>query len=91
MTATAKIAISLPAPLAARARRAVRAGRAASVSAYVAAALADKVKLDDLAGLLDEMLAETGGPLTAAERRDADRALGIRTRPWRASRSTRAR
>jgi hypothetical protein len=26
--------------------------------------------------LLDEMLAETGGPLTAAERTAADRALG---------------
>jgi Arc/MetJ-type ribon-helix-helix transcriptional regulator len=79
MTTSAKIAISLPAPLAERARRAVRKGRAASVSAYVAAALEEKVKLDDLAALLDEMLAETGGPLTPAERRQADRELGIRS------------
>jgi antitoxin ParD1/3/4 len=77
MTATEKIAISLPATLAERARRAVRRGRAASLSAYVAAALEEKAKLDDLAALLDEMLAETGGPLTAAERRAADRTLGV--------------
>lgn len=36
----------------------------------------EKAKLDDLASLLDEMLAETGGPLTAEERSFADRALG---------------
>jgi hypothetical protein len=77
---TAKLAISLPAALAQRARRAVREGRAASLSAYVADALEEKVKLDDLAALLDEMLAETGGPLTAAERRRADRDLGVRPR-----------
>jgi hypothetical protein len=46
------------------------------VSAYVARALEEQAKLDDLGSLLDEMLAETGGPLTAAERRAADRALG---------------
>ncbi len=62
-----------------RARRAVRKGRAASVSAYLAAALEEKVKFDDLAALLDEMLAETGGPLTAAERRAAARELGVKT------------
>lgn len=77
MTTTAKIAISLPTALAERARTAVQKGRAASVSAYVAAALEEKAKLDDLASLLDEMLAESGGPLTAAERRAADKALGV--------------
>jgi hypothetical protein len=79
MTAMAKIAISVPKGLAERARRAVRHGRAASVSAYVASALEEKTKLDDLAALLDEMLAESGGPLSLAERRAADRALGART------------
>jgi hypothetical protein len=69
--------VSLPKGLADRARRAVRQGRAASVSAYVAAAIEEKTKLDELAALLDEMLAESGGPLTAAERRTADRALGV--------------
>jgi antitoxin ParD1/3/4 len=73
---SSKIAVSLPAPLVAHARRAVAQRRAESVSAYVAAALAEKAKLDGLADLLQEMLAETGGPLTAEERRAADRALG---------------
>jgi Arc/MetJ-type ribon-helix-helix transcriptional regulator len=73
MTVSEKIAVSLPGGLAEGARRAVRQGRAASVSAYVASALAD-----DLAGLLEQMLEESGGPMTAQERRDADRALGVR-------------
>lgn len=72
-----KIAVSLPKSIAERARRAVRQGRALSVSAYVASALEEKAKLDELAALLDEMLAESGGPLTRAERRAADRALGV--------------
>ncbi len=76
MTAS-KIAVSLPTPLVARARRAVRRGRARSVSAYVAAALEEKARLDDLAELLDELLARTGGPLDAAEERAADEALGL--------------
>lgn len=81
MTTTAKIAISLPAALARRARQAVARGRADSVSAYIVAALEEKSKLDDLDGLLAEMLTESGGPLSAAERRAADRALGVgRTR-----------
>jgi hypothetical protein len=46
------------------------------VSAYVADALADKAMNDDLASLLEEMLAETGGPLTKKEIREADRILG---------------
>ncbi len=36
--------------------------------------------LGELAPLLEEMLAEEGGPLTAVERRQADSALGVRTR-----------
>jgi Arc/MetJ-type ribon-helix-helix transcriptional regulator len=83
MTTTEKIAVSLPKALAQRARRAVREGRAASVSAYVASALEEKIKLDELSALLDEMLAESGGPLTAAERREADRALGLPQRTKR--------
>ena len=77
MTGFVKLAISLPARTAESARRAVRRGQAASVSAYVAAAVEEKAKLHDLGALLDEMLAESGGPLTAAELRDAERALGI--------------
>jgi Arc/MetJ-type ribon-helix-helix transcriptional regulator len=78
MTTTAKLAISLPVALAQKARRAVRSGRAASVSAYIAEALEQKVEKDDLAVLLDEMLAEAGGPLTAAERRRAEQELGLK-------------
>jgi Arc/MetJ-type ribon-helix-helix transcriptional regulator len=70
-----KIAVSLPRPLVASARKAVRQGRASNVSAYVAAALEEKTKLDELELLLDEMLAESGGPMTAAERHRADAVL----------------
>lgn len=78
MTGFEKIAVSLPRRTAESARRAVREGRAESVSAFVARAIEDKAQLDELAALLDEMLAESGGPLTPAERRAAERALGIR-------------
>ena len=73
---TSKIAVSLPAGLVEQAHRAVAEGRAPSVSAYVARALEEQAKLDDLGSMLEQMLAETGGPLTTAERRAADRALG---------------
>ena len=78
-----KIAVSLPGGLVQGAKRAVREGRAPNVSAYVADALTDKLMLDDLAELLDGMLAQTGGPLTKAERRAADRILRGRKRPTR--------
>lgn len=64
---TTKIAISLPDELAAAARDAVRDGRADSVSAFVAAAINDKVRRDTWTELMHDLLAETGGPLTAAE------------------------
>lgn len=77
MTTTEKIAISLPKDLASRARKAVSRGDAPSMSAYVSRALEQQAKLDDLNALLEEMLMETGGPLTSAERRVADRDLGV--------------
>ena len=77
MTAS-KIAVSIPRHLLEQARAAVARGQATSVSAYVAAAMDQKGKLDDLEALLCEMLKETGGPLTTSERRNADRILGIR-------------
>ncbi len=89
MTTSVKIAVSLPIDVAERARRAVSRGRAASVSAYVAAALEERTKLDELSTLLSEMLAESGGPLSAAERRAADRALGIAKKPSRKTRRRR--
>jgi Arc/MetJ-type ribon-helix-helix transcriptional regulator len=79
----AKITVSVPRSLLATARRAVKEGRARSVSAYVAAALEEKAKADDLKGMLDEMLAETGGPMTAKERREAEQMVGLRPRQKR--------
>jgi Arc/MetJ-type ribon-helix-helix transcriptional regulator len=72
-----KIAVSLPAELVSGAQRAVRQRRVASVSAYIASALAEKAKLERLEDLLHEMLAESGGALTQPEIRAADRALGV--------------
>jgi Arc/MetJ-type ribon-helix-helix transcriptional regulator len=80
---TSKIVVHLPDELVARARHAVSRGRAQSVSAYVAAALEEKVKLDDLEQLLSDMLEETGGPLTRAERRAAAAAFDQRPSPKR--------
>ena len=77
--------VSVPSPTLARARHAVRKGRAASLSAYVTAAIEEKSKLDELDDLLTEMLAASGGPLSAKERRAADEALGVR-RPRRKGR-----
>lgn len=78
MTVKAKIAITVPAELVAAARAAVAAGRASSVSGYVTDAMRQKAKLDDLDELLAEMLAESGGPLTDAERQRIDRDTGWR-------------
>jgi Arc/MetJ-type ribon-helix-helix transcriptional regulator len=70
-----KVAITVPEQTLERARSAVKAGRAASLSAYVSRALEQQSMLDDLDALLEEMLEETGGPLTTAEKRWADAAL----------------
>lgn len=75
MTA-AKIAISLPEGLVQHVRTEVRRGRAPSVSAYVMRAVEQQAANDDLASMLDEMLAATGGPMTSKERGWADRVLG---------------
>jgi Arc/MetJ-type ribon-helix-helix transcriptional regulator len=73
---TIKIAVSLPDELVAAARQAVAEGRVASVSAYVAEALAERRADEDLASLLDEMDAEYGPP-TAEHFAWARRALGL--------------
>ncbi len=52
---TTKIAVSLPDELVEAARSAVQDGRAPSVSAYVADAMADKVRRSSLGELLDEL------------------------------------
>jgi Arc/MetJ-type ribon-helix-helix transcriptional regulator len=87
-----EIAVSLPGRLVDRARRQVKAGAADSVSAYVAGALEQRAQLEDLETLLDEMLRETGGAMTAAERRAADAVLGVTsTTAPRGTRSSRHR
>ncbi|HEV7555626.1 MAG TPA: hypothetical protein VGO00_09245 [Kofleriaceae bacterium] len=48
------------------------------MSAYIAEAVEQYGKQEDLAAVLDDMLAETGGSLTDAERRAADRVLAAR-------------
>jgi hypothetical protein len=72
---TSKIAISIPAKVLAKARRAAKRERAPSLSAYITAAIEQKTSMDDLDRTLDEMLEATGGPITAAERKAADRIL----------------
>jgi len=79
MTASKKIAISLPATLVAKANRAVKDGHAKSVSAYIARAVEEKANDEDLRQMLDEMLAETGGPTTEDEQRRLDAAFRLRT------------
>lgn len=69
-----KIAVSLPEELVAAARRAVAAGRAATVSAYVAEALARAEREHSLAELLADLDRELGEPSVEA-REWADREL----------------
>ncbi len=73
---TTKIAVSLPDELVAIARLAVAEGRAPSVSAYVANALARQVREDELAALVAEMRVEHGTP-SDEDYAWADQVLGI--------------
>ena len=69
---TVKIAVSLPDHLVAEARAAVSDGRAASVSAYVAEAMAEKSRLRSLEEVLDDFDAELGATGEAAMRSAAE-------------------
>ena len=73
---TTKIGISLPDEVLATARQAVDEGRASSLSGYIAATLAERQDYEDLAALLAEVAAETGGP-SDEDRRWARQALGL--------------
>ena len=73
---TIKIAVSLPDELVAEAKAAVREGRADSVSGYVAQAMAERVRRESLAKLLDEMDRELGAPSAEAQAW-ADERLGL--------------
>jgi Arc/MetJ-type ribon-helix-helix transcriptional regulator len=61
MTA-AKIAITLPQAHLARARAAVRTGRAASVSGYIVRALERQAREETLEALVRDLVAEHGQP-----------------------------
>ena len=58
----AKIAISLPKHQLARAHREVRAGRADSVSGYIASVLEEQEKRDSLRTLLRDLIEQHGEP-----------------------------
>jgi Arc/MetJ-type ribon-helix-helix transcriptional regulator len=78
MTA-AKIAITLPEEQLARVRRAVRAGRASSVSGYIASALEQQERQESLRELVADLIAQHGAP-TRKEAAWARRALARRHR-----------
>ncbi|GAB3038769.1 hypothetical protein GCM10011376_34100 [Nocardioides flavus (ex Wang et al. 2016)] len=63
---SARITVSLPDDLVASAAAAVAAGRASSVSAYVASAMREKAERESVAEVLAEWRSEAG-PLTAAD------------------------
>lgn len=73
---TTKIAVSLPDELVAAAREAVASGHAASVSAFVADAIEEHGRYEQLAALLSEMANEAGTP-TEGDRLWAREALGV--------------
>jgi hypothetical protein len=58
----AKIAISLPKRQLARVHREIRAGRADSVSGYIASALEEQENRDSLLTLLRDLIEEHGKP-----------------------------
>ncbi|MHB8452375.1 MAG: hypothetical protein ACYDAQ_18280 [Mycobacteriales bacterium] len=82
MTMT-KIAVSLPEEQVAAAKRAVAAGQARSVSAYVAEALASNSERQGLRAYVDSLIAEHGRP-TAQDYAWADEQLPRTSRRRRA-------
>ncbi|GMU77278.1 MAG: hypothetical protein AMXMBFR46_00790 [Acidimicrobiia bacterium] len=75
-TRKAKIAITLRPDVLAQVRAEVGAGRARSVSAYIEHAVVGQLAAEaDFDTMLTEMLAGTGGPVTADERAEARRLL----------------
>jgi Arc/MetJ-type ribon-helix-helix transcriptional regulator len=70
----AKIAISLPKDQIARVQREVRAGRAGSVSGYIAGVLAEQERRESLRELLRDLVEQHGEP-SAKDVKWAERAL----------------
>lgn len=73
MTSMSRVTITMPEPLLARIKEAVRQGAAASVSAYVAEHLVHNNTLDDV---LAEMVLRGGAP-TQEDYDTVDAALGL--------------
>ncbi len=74
----ARVTVSLPEELVAAAHAAVADGRAASVSAYVAGALREKLDRESVRDVLAEWVAELG-PLTAEDEAWVEDALARTT------------
>jgi hypothetical protein len=72
-----KIAISLPKDQLARVHREIRAGRADSVSGYIARVLAEHDKRESLRALLRDLIQQHGEP-AAKDIKWAERALAPR-------------
>jgi hypothetical protein len=70
-----KVAISLPRETAQRARAEAQARGEPSLSAFITAAVEEKLERDDLRAVLEEIFRDA--PMTDAERARADRALGL--------------
>ena len=62
----AKVALSMPADVLRLAKKEVAAGRAKSLSAFVAEAVDEKLRRDELTTILDAMDAEHGKPAKGA-------------------------
>lgn len=77
MTTRAKIAISLPKAQLARVHRQVRAGRADSVSGYIAQVLAEEEERESLQSLLRDLIEQHGAP-APKDVKWAERALAPR-------------
>lgn len=79
---TTRITVSLPTALVEVANEAVNQGRAASVSAYVAEAIAEKAERGSLEDFLADWRAQVGPP-TSEETEWAERVLGLESKPRR--------
>jgi hypothetical protein len=63
---SAKVALSMPAEVLRLAKREVAAGRAKSLSSFVAEAVDEKLRRDELTSILDAMDAGQGAPTRSA-------------------------
>jgi len=73
---SARVTVTVRRDVLAEAERQVKSGKARSVSAWIAAAMEEKARREDLAGLLAEMKAENG-PASAEEEAWARDVLGL--------------